>query len=352
MQSSTGAGGKMTTAQPGDVAWDPAEFSRRQTDLLEHAAGAAPPGRRAAHLRRLLRDEVLGGYDERFLAYDDELRRRIAAGTREVLDAWLTDEIRAGLPVGHRMRAFCIQHDLVDELTRLVADEAAGHREGAVVVGGRVYALYPYLRGVPRQDADITGEVGVEHRLDGVCWTGAALRIHGRAVIERVAARDEHVEIVLRERATGTELRIDADLDADLDADRDAASGDDANAGAGIGPAFGAGSGVGGFTAAIGLAGLRPGRWDVHVSVHALGLVRQAPLGAVKGPGLGGALPHRPEATAYFTGDGHLAIAVPGWACRIWRGWWRRRGRRRHQSRSCDGSPASGGPSHDHDGGP
>jgi hypothetical protein len=248
--------------------------------------------------------QVLGGYDGRFLGCGDDQRRRMTADTRQVLDAWLTDEIRAGLPVGHRMRAFCIQHDLIDELARLVADEAAGRREGAVVVGGRVYAVYPYLRGVPRQDADITAEVGVEHRLDAVSWTGDALRISGRAAIERVAARDEHVEIVLHERSAGTELRIGADPTEDDH----------------------------GFTATVPRSELRPGRWDVHASVRVLGVVRQAPLGAVRAIGLAGALPDRPEATAYLTADGHLAVAVPGTARRLVRAGWRRLTRRRPPS--------------------
>lgn len=232
--------------------------------------------------------QVIGRYDERFLVCGDDLRRRMTAGTRQLLDGLLTDEIRAQLPVGHRMRAFCIQHELIDELTRLIADEAAGRVEGAVVVGGRVYAVYPYLRGVPRQDADITAEVGVEQELQVVRLTGGALRIRGRAAIERVAARDQHVELVLKERATGAELRVGA------------ATGDD------------------GFAATVELADLRPGHWDVHVSVRTLGVVRQAPLDA------NGALPDRPAATVYRTGDGHLAIAVWGRA----RTWWRRLTRR------------------------
>jgi hypothetical protein len=233
--------------------------------------------------------QVLDGYDGRFLACGDDLRRRMTAGTRQLLDALLTDEIRAQLPVRLRMRAFCIRHDLVDELTRLIADEAAGRLEGAVVVGGRVYAVYPYLRGVSRQDADITAEVGVAHRLDAVSWTDGGLRLSGRATIERVAAREQQIEVVLRERATGAELRVGADDQGDTV-----------------------------FGATIALGDLRPGHWDVHVSVRALGLVRQAPLGAA------GSLPDRPEATVYVTGDGHLAIAVPG---RV-RRWWRRLTRR------------------------
>jgi hypothetical protein len=262
----------MTALQPGDTTW---------------AAGAD-----SAELVR----QVLDRYDGRFLACGDELRRRMTAGTRQLLDALLTDEIRAQLPVGLRMRAFCIQHDLIDELKRLVADEAAGRVEGAVVVGGRVYAVYPYLRGVPRQDADITAEVGVEQRFRETAWADGALRISGRAAIERVAARDTRVEIVLCARASGAELRVGAD-----DHDEDD-----------------------GFAATVALGDLRPGHWDVHVSVRALGLVRQAPFGAVGN----GPLPDRPEATVYVTGDGHLAIAVPGRARRIARTWWRRLTRR------------------------
>lgn len=294
----------MTAVRHGDAAWDPAEVIREQAALLAHAARGAPPGLRAAHLVPHLRDEVLGRYDVRFLACDDDRRRCMVAGTRGLLADWLTDEIRTRLPVGHRMRAFCIEHDLVDELARLVADEAAGHREGAVVVGGRVYAVYPYLRGVPRQDADITAEVGVEHRLDAVSWAGDALLIRGRAAIERVAARDERVEIVLRLRATGTELKIDS-----------GPHGDDHG-------------GARRFAASVPVGELRRGHWDVNVSVRALGLVRAAPLGAVRAAGLVAPPPDRPAATAYFTGDGHLAIAVRGRTGRLARTCWRRLTRR------------------------
>ena len=271
----------MTALQPGD------------TNMNPWAAGAD-----SVEFVR----QVLDRYDGRFLACGDDLRRRMIAGTRQLLDTLLTDEIRAQLPVGHRMRAFCIRHDLIDELTRLVADEAVGRLEGAVVVGGRVYAVYPYLRGVPRQDADITAEVGVEHRLRAVSWADGALRISGRAAIERVAARDTYVEIVLRERATGAELRVGAEPGGGADDE--------------------------GFTVTFALADLRPGHWDVHVCVQALGLVRQAPFGAVRDADLDGTLPDRPAATVYVTGDGHLAIAVHGRARRLARTWWRRRTRR------------------------
>ncbi|HEU5155612.1 MAG TPA: hypothetical protein VFU43_01350 [Streptosporangiaceae bacterium] len=278
----------MTALQPGDIT------ANQGDNHLGPGEASADP---AAYVRQALDD-----YDERFLACDDELRRQLVAGTRRLLAESLTDEIRARLPVDHRIRAFCIRHDLIDELARLIADEAAGRHAGAVVVGGRVYALYPYLRGVPRRDADITAEVGVDHHLAGVSWTADALRIRGRAAIERVAARDQHVEIVLRERATRAELRIDAEPCGDSRP----------------------GAGGGEFTAMVAPAGLPPGQWDVHVSVQALGLVRQAPFGSVKDPGLDGSLPDRPEATVYVTGDGHLAIAVPGRAHRLARAWWRR----------------------------
>ena len=253
-----------------------------------------PTGDPAALIR-----EVLGRYDERFLDSSDDLRRRMAAATRKVLDVWLTDEIRAQLSVGQRMRAFCVRHDLLDELARLIRDEAAGRREGAVVVGSRVYAVYPYLRGVPRKDADITAEVGVDQRLDMVSWSGDALLIRGRAAIERVTARDEQVEIVLCEGTSGAQVRVEAEPDT-------------------------AGQDGAGFAASIPLAGLRPGHWYVHVSVRALGVTRQAPLGAVKDAGLDPGPWERPAATAYFTTDGRLAVTVHGRRRRLARTWWRR----------------------------
>jgi hypothetical protein len=278
----------------GPIGGDPAEFIRRQPALLELAVRNTPPDRREAALHRLIRHEVLGVYDRRFLRYDSDLRRRVVAATRDVLSDWLTDEIRARLPVGYRMRAFCVRYDLIDELERLIRDETEGRREGAVVVGGRIYAVYPYLRGVPRQDADITAEVGVEHRLDAVSWTGDRLRLRGHAAIDRVAAKNDHVEIVLREPEGGAERRVETVPYQ------------------------------GGFEASLGLTALHPGRWDVYVSVETLGLSRQARLGRVRAPGLDTSTRERTGASAYFAEDGHLAIELGGKARRA-RPPWRRR---------------------------
>ena len=231
--------------------------------------------------------DVLRVYDQRFLDLDAPQRERLVEGTRRVLgeDA-LSDAARAALPSAYRLRAFCIRHGLDAELERLIRDEVEGRPAGAVVVGGRVYAMYPYLRGVPRQDADITAEIGVEHRLDSAGWQGRRLRLRGRAAIERVQAREHEVEIVLRERTTGEEVRADAatapeeGFEADLPA-----------------PA--------------------PGLWDVHVRVSALGVTREARLGTERGPrlktdpqrrGLGSGT----AATLHFTEDGHLAVRVDG----------------------------------------
>src|SRR5947208_1326597 len=125
----------------------------------------------------VLRD-VLRVYDHRYLDLDRRQRERLVDGTRRVIgDEGLSDAARAALPAADRLRAFCIQYGLRDELERLIRDEVEGSPAGAVVVGGRIYAMYPYLRGVPRQDADITTEVGVEHRLDAVSWQGGRVRI-------------------------------------------------------------------------------------------------------------------------------------------------------------------------------
>ncbi|GAA3951758.1 hypothetical protein GCM10023085_37990 [Actinomadura viridis] len=229
--------------------------------------------------------DLLRVYDHRFLDLDGPQRERLVEGTRRMLgDEDLSDAARAALPSAYRLRAFCIRHGLRDELERMIRDEVAGHRVGAVVVGGRVYAMYPYLRGVPRKDADITAEVGVEHRLDAVGWHGGRVRIRGRAVIERVEARRTQVEIVLRESGSGAEHRCAAGPLED------------------------------GFEAA-GIAVPGPGLWEVHVAASTLGLTREARLGPVRGPRLKTEPQRRSlgaagQGTILFTGGGHLAVRV------------------------------------------
>ncbi|MFC5753962.1 hypothetical protein [Actinomadura rugatobispora] len=231
--------------------------------------------------------DVLRVYDQRFLDLDGPQRERLVEETRRVLgEEALSDDARAALPSSYRLRAFCIRHGLGEELERLIRDEVEGRPAGAVVVGGRVYAMYPYLRGVPRQDADITAEVGVAHRLDAAGWQGRRLRLRGRAGIERVQAREHGAEIILRERDTGEEARTAATATPDE-----------------------------GFEADVPVPG--PGLWDVHVAVSALGVTREARLGPERGPrvktepqrrGLGSGT----DATIHFTGDGHLAVLVEG----------------------------------------
>ncbi|GAA3197468.1 hypothetical protein [Actinocorallia longicatena] len=193
--------------------------------------------------------EILRVYDQRFLDVEPPVRRKLAVATKSMLDGLLTDDVRRGLAEPHRLRAFCIENDLHDELERLIADEAAGRREGAVVVGGRVYAVYPYLRGVPRQDADITAEVGVDHRLDALAWdkTGR-LKVKGAAGIARVEARGPAVTLILA--AGEAEHRFP------------------------VTPADG------GFEA---LVEIPPGGpWNFRVEVSVLGVTRTAPFGSVR----------------------------------------------------------------------
>ncbi|REE98968.1 hypothetical protein [Thermomonospora umbrina] len=234
--------------------------------------------------------DTLRAYDHRFLDLDADDRRRLVRETRRLLGEGPGDDVRAALPSALRMRAFCIRHGLVDELERMIRDEVEGRREGAVVVGGRVYAVYPYLRGVPRQDADITGEVRAGHRLDAVGWQGERLRVRGWAALERVEAREVLTELILRERTAGTEHRFPT-------TPRDA-----------------------GFEALLESAQVGMGRWDAYVAVTVHGISRQARFGGTREPSVRTEpmfrrirLPEGPTAaTAYFTEGGHLAIKVGG----------------------------------------
>ncbi|MEV5827531.1 hypothetical protein AB0L25_18360 [Spirillospora sp. NPDC052242] len=235
----------------------------------------------------VLRD-VLRVYDHRFLELDPLQRARLVEGTRRLIGAdGLDDVARAALPASARLRAFCIQHDLLDELERLIRDEVEGGPAGAVVVGGRIYAMYPFLRGVPRQDVDITGEVGVDHRLDGADWQGRRVRIRGAARLQRVATDRSSAEILLRERSTGREHRLPTAPRADV---------------------------PGGFELLADPAAIEPGRYDVHIAATALGVRREARFGAVRPAGVRTGPQRRAvgakDATLYFTRGGYLALLV------------------------------------------
>jgi hypothetical protein len=237
----------------------------------------------------VLRD-VLRVYDHRYLSLDRLQRERLVDGTRRVLgEEGLSDAARAAMPASVRLRAFCIQHGLREELERLIRDEVEGSPAGAVVVGGRIYAMYPYLRGVPRQDADITTEVGVAHRLESVGWQGGKVRIRGVAALQRVETNRTAVDGILRERASGKEHGFPADPRAD---------------------------GAGAFEAVADPAAVEPGRWDVHVTATTLGVTREARFGSVRAEGLKTAPQRRSagakDVTVYFTKGGHLALVVTG----------------------------------------
>ncbi|MQY03137.1 hypothetical protein [Actinomadura macrotermitis] len=234
----------------------------------------------------VLRD-LLRVYDHRFLALERSQRDRLVEGTRRAIgEEGLSEAVRAGLPAAYRLRAFCIQHGLREELERLIGDEAAGSPAGAVVVGGRVYAMYPYLRGVSRQDVDITAEIGVEHRADAVAWQGQGeVRVRGAARLERVETHRTAVDLVLRERESKAEHRVAAETGED------------------------------GFTAVADMTAAGPGRWDLFVAATALGITREARFGTVRGPALKDeplrrALGDGLTATVYFTKGGHLAVHV------------------------------------------
>jgi len=229
----------------------------------------------------VLRD-VLGVYDERFLDLAPDDRRRLVRGTGQVLgDDGLPPDVRAVLPAAFRLRAFCIQHELYDELERLIRDEQAGEVVGAVVVGGRVYAMYPFLRGLPRHDADITDEVVAVHRLDGLSFAGDKIRVRGWAAISQVQAREFTVDLMLRQGHAERLVKGTADRDS--------------------------------FEVLITPADLPPGIWDVCLQVSTLGVTREAAFGTERHTALRTDPRERDGVRAFFAEpDGTLAIEIPG----------------------------------------
>ncbi|WP_106397957.1 hypothetical protein [Actinocorallia populi] len=233
--------------------------------------------------------DLLRVYDQRFLQVEQPVRRQVVTATKGMLCGLLTADLRQELPERERLRAFCIENELFDELERLIADEAAGRREGAVVVGGRVYAVYPYLRGVPRQDADITAEVGVEHRLESMAWSKGLLKVRGWARIARIQAKDPMVRLLASDGRQ--ELPVETEPDGD------------------------------GFEALLDLP--ERGSWTVHVEVRTLGLRRSAPFGTHLAEGF--RLPPEREGASFDLDEGLRIAYGPREAVRPRRSWrfWR-----------------------------
>jgi CDP-glycerol glycerophosphotransferase len=222
--------------------------------VIELIAAHTEPGTGRDHLvTRHIRLEVLKRFNKRFLAMRPEEQRRLTAEIKEVLERWMTDEVRRRLDVPWRLRAYCVQHDLFDELLEVVRFDLSGASPGLVTEDGRHYVAHPFFRAgvIPHECFDRTSKQPVDHLLNAVEHKGTVVTLRGRAA--RGPGKAQRVELVLREWTTGCEYRTPAPapgFDVDLD-----------------------------LNTAAGGRPLPPGLWDVSVAVTAHGTTMESRLG-------------------------------------------------------------------------
>lgn len=181
-------------------------------EVLELIAAHTEPGPGRDHLvARHLQFEVLKRFNKRFSKMRPEEQRRLTAEIKKVLDRWMTDDVRRRLNTRWRLRAYCVQNDLFDELLEVVRFDLGQDKPGEVVENGRVYLAHPLFRTgvIPDECFDRTSRKPVDHVLRAVEFTDGVLLLRGRATWGPDPG--QRVEVVLREGTTGEEHRVPAE---------------------------------------------------------------------------------------------------------------------------------------------
>ncbi|MFH8656880.1 glycosyltransferase family 2 protein [Streptomyces afghaniensis] len=188
-------------------------FLPRMVDMLLEQV---PPGPGRDHLaHRHLTVEVQQLLDHLVHEPRPEQEKALARLAEVIAPLWhegLNDRLSAMA----RLRLHLVRHTMLDELLELVRFEGELARSGVATPvladGGRAYARYPYLRdpsrGIPDACYDVTRQLGVRHHVTRADIRGSVLHMAGHGYLHRVATEDVTTELVLRERASGTEYRL------------------------------------------------------------------------------------------------------------------------------------------------
>ena len=311
--------GTNATAKPDD----PVEFIAHVDAMARMVAEHVRAGDDRDHLmERHVRNEVLRWALGRtwFDEMPDNRRDALVTAVLGFLDRWMTPGVFDRLPPIYRVMAHCLRTGDWNGLSRIIRHQREAQPRRTIVEDGRVYADLPLFRdpdsGVPDAYFELTDRLPVKHHLDGVTWSGTALRLTGYAFISRVDTTDQTVTIVLRDRSSGFEYRFATQpfTTPELSQRFNRGLYDYEQAG---------------FVADIDLAQLDPtapegtswlpdGRWDVVVEVSAAGVVRQRRLGSSRADAAGSRryqlleLPGRLPAVVrtYFTKHNNLTVDV------------------------------------------
>ncbi len=153
------------------------------------------------------------------LASDDDRQRimELAAGYLCTVD----EAVYPQLPAIRRLYCHLMRARMLPELLEVLKFWRRGDGSDAAVVrqetrrDPRWYVGYPFFgdpaRGIPDGVYDVTDEMTLYVRLDGVTWHGGKLRIEGHAYIRRLdapTARDTRITVMLRNGKTRRTIRL------------------------------------------------------------------------------------------------------------------------------------------------
>jgi CDP-glycerol glycerophosphotransferase len=259
----------------------------------------------------------------------EELVRRVGA----LVDAYYTPWIAARCPAHARLRLELVRRGLVDELVEVSRWHSEDALPRVLIEGGRIFAPYPGFRdprlGLPDGLFDITGDVKVDHFLEGLSWETGRLRVSGRASIQyvRSVAGDPGTELVLR-GPDEAEVRLPV---AETSGSEPAEKADDASTdGARAGGPVGFVVDVDPSRAYRGRP-LSPGDWSAFLAVRAQGVQREVPFGSLRAEEVTASGPPAPVGplvvAARFSAAQDLVLEVRDGRAPSPLGvrWWRRR---------------------------
>lgn len=121
---------------------------RAATGVMDFIAGLVEPGkRRDTILLRHFSWELAKLLGDDFLRVDRETQEHVRAGVAELVDRYLTDDIRDHLDIEARTRLMVARHGTLDDLLAVIGQDARHGVPPMVVDGDHRYADYPRAGG-------------------------------------------------------------------------------------------------------------------------------------------------------------------------------------------------------------
>ncbi len=117
---------------------------RAVTRLMDFVAGLVEPGRRRdTILFRHFSWELAKLLGDDFLRFEHETQKWVHTGVGELVETYLTDDIRDHLDIEARTRLLATRHGTLDDLVAVIRQDARHGVPPMVVEGGRSYVDYP-----------------------------------------------------------------------------------------------------------------------------------------------------------------------------------------------------------------